>query len=146
MKPSQIPLLAKALSKVEDKLPKKASIKPGEYVLHGRAVVDLDCVIKKGEAQNKPAPAYKIDWHSVLAQFFAFYTQLDCDQAAECTRKALAELGGPTCEAVKEYASHIGTVCDAFIEEHTDDPEPGGKDGATSVIGKVTIHDFKEAA
>lgn len=137
MTPRLYALVAKALSK----LPVKA-VKPGEHALHGRAIVDLDCVIRKGEP-TEATPPYKPDWQRVLAYLFYVHTPYDCGEASRVLTLALdaADREVPLDAA---YLEHVEGACERFLAEKAATLKKVPREGATSVVGDVKLVEFKE--
>jgi hypothetical protein len=145
----QWPLVAKALLKSKAVEGAAAKFKkPGEHALQGRAILDFNCILKKGESGETHKP-YHPDWALVIA-YLMFHrtwpTHLDCETAAILLQEALHDAEDGHAHVPEDYTAHIRAALDKFIKQKTADGDPVPKEGPTSVVGTVELVDFKEAA
>jgi hypothetical protein len=138
MTPRVYALVAKALSKLKGK-----SISPGEHSLHGRAIVDLDCVIRKGEP-TEATPQYKPDWQRVIAYLLFVHTPYDCDQAARALDLSL-DAADRQLPLDASYLEHVEGACERFLAQKAHTQKKVPREGATSVVGDVKLIDFTPA-
>jgi hypothetical protein len=145
------PLVAKALLKSKAVEGAAAKFKkPGEHALQGRAILDFNCILKKGQAGETHTP-YKPDWALIIAYLFyhrgaTWPIPVDCETAAIVLQNALHDAEDGHDHVPEDYTAHIRAALDKFIKQKTADGDPVPKEGPTSVVGTVELVDFKEAA